>query len=198
LATTGHRGVVYRDPYGVTLIIGPFNGPLLLLLHPAITALTAGNCCGTKLSMALEATASLLMDLVPKNQRLLSPSQDAAKRPQSFLSLHSTSSSLVPEPARSWHARPPRISLRPSPNSAVRTRRGQQNHHRNLRLEKARFMPQQGRLPVEEIAKAAGFGDRERMRRSFQRTFGKTPRSLRNAPPSLAEILYTSHSRCPK
>ncbi len=39
LAATGHRGVIYRDPYGVALIIGPFNGPLLLLLRPAITAL---------------------------------------------------------------------------------------------------------------------------------------------------------------
>src|SRR5262249_54926974 len=34
LAATGHRGIVYRDPYGVALIIGPFNGPLLLLLGP--------------------------------------------------------------------------------------------------------------------------------------------------------------------
>lgn len=25
LAATGHRGVVYRDPYGVAVIIGPFN-----------------------------------------------------------------------------------------------------------------------------------------------------------------------------
>ena len=66
LAATGHRGVVYRDPYGVALIIGPFNGPLLLLLRPAITALAAGNCCVLKLSMALEATSSLLMELVPK------------------------------------------------------------------------------------------------------------------------------------
>ena len=39
LAATGHRGVIYRDPYGVALIIGPFNGPLLLLLRPAIAAL---------------------------------------------------------------------------------------------------------------------------------------------------------------
>jgi aldehyde dehydrogenase (NAD+) len=66
LAATGHRGVVYRDPYGVALIIGPFNGPLLLLLRPAISALAAGNCCVLKLSMAVEATSSLLMDLVPK------------------------------------------------------------------------------------------------------------------------------------
>jgi aldehyde dehydrogenase (NAD+) len=35
LAATGHRGVVYRDPYGVALIIGPFNGPLTLLLRPS-------------------------------------------------------------------------------------------------------------------------------------------------------------------
>jgi len=66
LAATGHRGVVYRDPYGVALIIGPFNGPLLLLLRPAMTALAAGNCCVLKLSMALEATSTLLMNLVPK------------------------------------------------------------------------------------------------------------------------------------
>jgi aldehyde dehydrogenase (NAD+) len=66
LAATGHRGVVYRDPYGVALIIGPFNGPLLLLLRPAITALAAGNCCVLKLSMALAATCALLADLVPK------------------------------------------------------------------------------------------------------------------------------------
>src|SRR6201993_216155 len=66
LAGTGHRGVVYRDPYGVALIIGPFNGPLLLLLRPAITALAAGNCCVLKLSIAVKATSSLLMDVVPK------------------------------------------------------------------------------------------------------------------------------------
>lgn len=66
LAATGHRGVVYRDPYGVALIIGPFNGPLLLLLRPAIAALAAGNCCVLKLSTALKATSALLQRLVPK------------------------------------------------------------------------------------------------------------------------------------
>jgi aldehyde dehydrogenase (NAD+) len=64
LAATGHRGIVYRDPYGVALIIGPFNGPLLLLLRPAITALAAGNCCVLKLSEKLPATSAILPGLV--------------------------------------------------------------------------------------------------------------------------------------
>jgi transcriptional regulator GlxA family with amidase domain len=58
----------------------------------------------------------------------------------------------------------------------------------NLRLEAARFMLEQGRLSVEEIARATGFGDRERMRRSFQRTFGQTPQNIRNASHPLAII----------
>jgi transcriptional regulator GlxA family with amidase domain len=51
----------------------------------------------------------------------------------------------------------------------------------NLRLEAARFMLEQGRLPVGEIARETGFGDWERMRRSFRRTFGQTPQAIRNA-----------------
>jgi transcriptional regulator GlxA family with amidase domain len=58
----------------------------------------------------------------------------------------------------------------------------------NLRLEAARFMLEQGRLPVEEIARETGFGDRERMRRSFLRTFGQTPQALRNASHPLASF----------
>jgi len=50
LAASGHKGVVYREPYGVTLIICPFNGPLLLSLRPAVGALSAGNPCMLKLS----------------------------------------------------------------------------------------------------------------------------------------------------
>lgn len=66
LAETGHKGFVYRDPYGVTLIMGPFNGPLLLLIRPALTALAAGNTCILKLSEQLSATSALLMELVPR------------------------------------------------------------------------------------------------------------------------------------
>ena len=66
LAESGHKGIVYREPYGVTLIICPFNGPLLLSLRPAATALSAGNPCLLKLSEALLATDELLLELIPK------------------------------------------------------------------------------------------------------------------------------------
>jgi aldehyde dehydrogenase (NAD+) len=66
LAASGHKGMVYREPYGVTLIICPFNGPLLLSLRPAVAALSAGNPCILKLSEALLATDELLLDLIPK------------------------------------------------------------------------------------------------------------------------------------
>jgi aldehyde dehydrogenase (NAD+) len=66
LSASGHKGMVYREPYGVTLIICPFNGPLLLSLRPAVAALSAGNPCLLKLSEALPATDELLLELIPK------------------------------------------------------------------------------------------------------------------------------------
>jgi aldehyde dehydrogenase (NAD+) len=66
LAASGHKGIVYREPYGVTLIICPFNGPLVLSLRPAATALSAGNPCILKLSQAIPATDGLLLELIPK------------------------------------------------------------------------------------------------------------------------------------
>lgn len=58
----------------------------------------------------------------------------------------------------------------------------------SLRLEAARLMLEQGRLPLETIAAESGFGDRERMRRSFVRTFGQSPQAIRNAASPLASF----------
>jgi AraC-like DNA-binding protein len=58
----------------------------------------------------------------------------------------------------------------------------------NLRLEAAGLMLQQGRLPIEAIAKETGFGDRERMRRAFLRAYGQAPQAIRNASHPLAAI----------
>ena len=57
--------MVYREPYGVALIVGPSNGPLLLLLRPAMCALAAGNTCLMKLSPAADAVGELLLELIP-------------------------------------------------------------------------------------------------------------------------------------
>src|SRR5271163_1415430 len=60
LAETGDKAMIYREPYGVALIIGPFNGPLLLLIRPAIAVLAAGNTCVLKPSEALTKFSALL------------------------------------------------------------------------------------------------------------------------------------------
>jgi aldehyde dehydrogenase (NAD+) len=65
LARTGHKAMIYREPHGVTLIIGPFNGPLSLLIRPAIAVLAAGNTCVLKPSEALTNFSVLLARLVP-------------------------------------------------------------------------------------------------------------------------------------
>jgi len=49
----------------------------------------------------------------------------------------------------------------------------------NLRLEAARLMMEGGRHPIDVIARETGFGDRERMRRSFLRAFGQSPQAMR-------------------
>src|SRR6202790_3141134 len=66
LAKTGHKRIVYPEPYGVALFLRPFNGPLLLLIRPALAALAAGNTCILTLSEALPETTKVLLDLVPK------------------------------------------------------------------------------------------------------------------------------------
>jgi len=48
-----------------------------------------------------------------------------------------------------------------------------------LRLEAARHMMEQGRHPVDVVARETGFADRERMRRAFLRSFGQPPQAIR-------------------
>lgn len=49
----------------------------------------------------------------------------------------------------------------------------------HLRLEAARAMMEEGRLPIDMVAQETGFADRERMRRSFIRSFGQPPQVIR-------------------
>lgn len=66
LADMGYRGVIYREPFGPTLVIGPFNAPLLLVIDPAIAALAAGNPVVLKPSNSTPVVAALFERLVPK------------------------------------------------------------------------------------------------------------------------------------
>ena len=66
LEAAGYRGVVLKEPYGVTLVIGPFNAPILLLLDPAIAALAAGNPVTLKPANTTPATAALFQRFVPE------------------------------------------------------------------------------------------------------------------------------------
>ncbi|MDP9959606.1 aldehyde dehydrogenase family protein [Chryseobacterium lathyri] len=66
LEETGNKGIIYKEPFGVTLVIGPFNAPILLLLDPAIAALAAGNPVILKPANTTPTIAALFAELIPK------------------------------------------------------------------------------------------------------------------------------------
>jgi transcriptional regulator GlxA family with amidase domain len=57
-----------------------------------------------------------------------------------------------------------------------------------LRLEAARLMLEDGRHPIEIIARQTGFADRERMRRAFVRVFGLPPQAMRRQARTDAQL----------
>ncbi len=57
-----------------------------------------------------------------------------------------------------------------------------------LRVEAAKLMLEQSRLPIEVIAREVGFGNRERMRLAFARVHGEVPRAIRNDAGPLAAL----------
>ena len=61
------RGFVQPEPYGVVLIIGPWNYPLQLVLMPLVGAIAAGNCAVLKPSEFTPHSASALAGLVREN-----------------------------------------------------------------------------------------------------------------------------------
>jgi len=65
LEETGNKGIIYKEPFGVTLVIGPFNAPILLLLDPAIAALAAGNPVILKPANVTPTVAALFQELIP-------------------------------------------------------------------------------------------------------------------------------------
>ncbi|MEG2212664.1 MAG: aldehyde dehydrogenase family protein, partial [Clostridiales bacterium] len=55
---------VWPEPYGVVLIMAPWNYPVQLCLMPLIGALAAGNCCVIKPSAYAPASAAAIDELI--------------------------------------------------------------------------------------------------------------------------------------
>ncbi|WP_207461568.1 GlxA family transcriptional regulator [Azospirillum sp. SYSU D00513] len=58
----------------------------------------------------------------------------------------------------------------------------------HLRLEAARVMMEDGRHPMDVIARETGFADRERMRRAFLRSYGQPPQVIRRSAEQEREL----------
>ena len=64
LAQFHARSFTVYNPYGVVLIMSPWNYPFMLTMEPLIGALAAGNCCVVKPSAYAPATSSVIRDLI--------------------------------------------------------------------------------------------------------------------------------------
>ena len=58
------RSRIHYEPYGVVLIISPWNYPVQLTLSPLIAAIAAGNCAVVKLSEFSENTSLILSQII--------------------------------------------------------------------------------------------------------------------------------------
>ena len=58
------KSYVLKEPYGVVLIMAPWNYPFQLTMNPLVGAIAAGNHCVVKPSAYAPATAQVIADLV--------------------------------------------------------------------------------------------------------------------------------------
>ena len=64
LAQFPARSFTVREPYGVVLVMSPWNYPFLLTVDPLIGAIAAGNCCVIKPSAYSPATSAVIRALI--------------------------------------------------------------------------------------------------------------------------------------
>jgi transcriptional regulator GlxA family with amidase domain len=110
---------------------------------------------------------SALLDLTPKSDRIelvLAHIRQNLRNPLSIEELAAIANLSPRQFSRAFLA-----ETGQSPAKAVE----------RIRLEAARFMMEEGRHPVNVVARETGFADRERMRRAFLRTFGAPAEALR-------------------
>ncbi|KON88319.1 aldehyde dehydrogenase [Sporosarcina globispora] len=64
IAQIGSKSYIYPEPYGVALIIAPWNYPFQLAIAPLIGAIAAGNCAILKPSELTPQTSALLSKMI--------------------------------------------------------------------------------------------------------------------------------------
>ena len=64
LAQFHARSFTICNPYGVVLIMSPWNYPFMLTMEPLIGALAAGNCCVVKPSAYAPATSAVIRSII--------------------------------------------------------------------------------------------------------------------------------------
>ncbi len=58
--------IIYKEPYGVVLILGTWNYPIMLNLVPMSSAIAAGNCVILKPSEISVHSTKYLIETIPK------------------------------------------------------------------------------------------------------------------------------------
>ncbi|XP_075611672.1 aldehyde dehydrogenase family 3 member B1-like isoform X2 [Balearica regulorum gibbericeps] len=105
-ATQLDSAFIRKDPYGVVLIIGPWNYPINLLLVPLIGAIAAGNCVVMKPSEISRNVERLVAETLPRYLDKVGEPSAAATSLQGHLP-------TCPKPARLSHV-PPRAPSAPA------------------------------------------------------------------------------------
>jgi aldehyde dehydrogenase (NAD+) len=67
LANFLSKSFIYAEPYGVTLIMSPWNYPFQLAMAPLAGSIAAGNCAVIKPSAYSEHTSNVIYKLVKQN-----------------------------------------------------------------------------------------------------------------------------------
>ena len=63
----GSRSYIYAEPYGIALIVGPFNYPFQLVLEPLVGAISAGNCAVIKPSEFTQNISKVIVKIIKEN-----------------------------------------------------------------------------------------------------------------------------------
>ncbi len=113
---------------------------------------------------------SVLLDLEAKTERIQRTLTYAKNHLQTSLTVNQLAEAANLSPRQ--FSRAFRAETGRSPAKAIET----------LRVEAARALVEQGRLPIDSVAREVGFMDKNRMRRAFLRAFGQPPQVIqRNA-----------------